>query len=88
MRRALLSLVLAAACFAQRGQVAAPVHNDARQQNLEDADAMIEIARAMSARIEKESPWVISVQSVKDADKIQEIAKRIQARLQGSVKDE
>ena len=52
-----------------------------RAQNLEDVDALIEIARNLDARMEKESPFVVSVRTLKDTDEIQKLTRRIRSRV-------
>jgi len=89
--RSWLIFVIAVACFGyQKGGTHIPLPSNVEmakirqadhKKNLQDVASLIEIAAAMKTRIEKESPWVVSVKTVKDTGEIQRLAKRIHGRL-------
>ena len=51
------------------------------EQNLKDADQLIEMARDLREQIEKDDTFVLSISTLKKTDEIEKLVKKIRARL-------
>jgi hypothetical protein len=51
------------------------------EQNLKDADQLIEMAKELKEQIEKNDTFVLSISTLKKTDDIEKLVKKIRARL-------
>jgi hypothetical protein len=51
------------------------------EQNLKDADQLIEMAKELKEQIEKDDTFVLSISTLKKTEDIEKLAKKIRSRL-------